>query len=67
MGTRDFSLWPKGPERGADHSTSSGAEVKNAGATIPHPNICPSHSAQLIKHKEKFAFKFRSGRDYPLA
>jgi hypothetical protein len=43
VGTRGSFPWVKQPEREADHSPPSSAEVKNDGAIPPLPHISSSH------------------------
>jgi hypothetical protein len=45
----------KGPEREADHSSLSSAEVKNCGAVIPLPHSTSSLSASLAVNGNGFA------------
>jgi hypothetical protein len=46
----------KRPGHEADHSPLSSAEVKNGGDKLQLPHMSSWHSAQQIKHRQKFNF-----------
>jgi hypothetical protein len=52
-----FFLGGKLPEREADHSPPSTAQVKNDGAIPPFHRTSSWHDAQLVKHSDNFTFK----------
>jgi hypothetical protein len=60
--TRSLIRWVPGvisqrvkqPQLEADHSSSSSAEIKNDGATPPHPYMSSWHNDYIIKHGDKF-------------
>jgi hypothetical protein len=54
MGTGGFCSGGKTPEREADHSLISSAEVKNNGAIPPFPAFMAW--CLLVKYRENFAF-----------
>jgi hypothetical protein len=56
IGTGGLSLGVKRPEREADHSPPSSAQVKNDGATPPLPHTFSWRGAQLVKHRVIFTF-----------
>jgi hypothetical protein len=59
MGTRGFSLGVKRPERKADHSPPSSAEVKNAWSYTSTPQYV-FMAWCLVKQRDNFTFTFRS-------
>jgi hypothetical protein len=56
MGTEGISLGVKRPEREADHSNPSSAEVKNGGVILSFRHTFSWRGAEFIKHRDSITY-----------